>query len=261
MLSHHTLHALLDHLQDSVFIIEGGRFSFVNNQAAQLLGYTREAILDRPFTNFIHEDDRQLVLQRYTSRRRGEATPSEYTFRVVCKNGQVRDVRMRVGNVVDESGELVSLGSLQDITEQKQTRLALKHSQDDIASLLNNMTDVFYRTDMQGVITFVSPATEQSIGYTPEEMIGRKLSDFYYYPEDREKVIQALIKAEGRAIQIESQLRHRDGNPIWVSTNAYLRLDCDTSPACIEGIARDITERKQMERRLKELAKKAGLEP
>jgi diguanylate cyclase (GGDEF)-like protein/PAS domain S-box-containing protein len=255
MLSYNTLLALLDHLQDAVFVIENGRFLFVNDRTARLFGWAKHDLIDHPFQDFVYKDDRSLVLERYAARQRGEPTPDEYSFRIVSKDGDVRDVKMRVGTVLSEEGTVTSLGSLQDITEQQRTRLALQHTQEDIASILANMSDVFYRTDMRGIVTLMSASSCDTIGYSPEEMIGKPLSDFYFNPADRDKVVNAFIEAEGRSIQVESLLKHKDGSPVWVSTNAYIRYDSDNTPVCIEGIARDITERKQMEEQLAELVK------
>jgi len=255
MLSSNKLQALLDLLQDAVFAIEGGRFIFVNSRTCTLLGYQLEEIIEQPFTDVIHPDDREMVFQRYQARHRGEHTPSEYSFRVITKLGEVKDVMMRVGTVIEEEGTITSLGSLQDITDYKRTQLELKHTQQDIESILNNMSDVFYRTDMNGIVTMISKSALDIIGYRPEEMIGRPLSEFYYDPDDRERVVEVFQSAEGRAVQVESQLRHKDGAAVWVSTNAYLRLDANGEPECIEGIARDVTLKKQLEERLKELVK------
>lgn len=255
MLPNNKLLALLDHLQDAVFAIEDGRFLFVNDRTSRLFGCAKDELINQPFQNFVYEDDRSLVQERYAARQRGESTPSEYSFRIITRDGDIRDVTMRVGTVISEEGTVTSLGSLQDITEQRRTKLALRHTQEDISSILANISDVFYRTDMQGVITLMSASSFETIGYSPEEMIDKPLRDFYFNPTDRDKIIDAFIKAEGKSIQVESLLKHKDGSPVWVLTNAYIRYDSDNTPMCIEGIARDITERKRMEEKLAELVK------
>ncbi|MEJ2214801.1 MAG: diguanylate cyclase [Gammaproteobacteria bacterium] len=131
--------------------------------------------------------------------------------------------------------------------------------QDDLESLLMNIPDVFYRTDVSGVIKIISPSVEAMLGYKPEQMIGRPFKDFYCSPTEREKTVQALIDGKGKASQVEAWLRHKDGSAVWISTNAYVRFDARNEPLYVEGVARNITERKEVENKLEYLAKYDGL--
>ena len=136
--------------------------------------------------------------------------------------------------------------------------IIFKH-QDDLESLLMNIPDVFYRTDVGGVIKIISPSVEAMLGYKPEQMIGRPFKDFYCSPTEREKTVQALIDGKGKASQVEAWLRHKDGSAVWISTNAYVRFDARNEPLYVEGVARNITERKEVENKLEYLAKYDGL--
>ncbi len=123
----------------------------------------------------------------------------------------------------------------------------LKESQYELKSILEELPDVFYRTDMNGIITMMNSACKESIGYTPEEMIGAPMAQFYKTPTERAKVAQAIVDGGGKAKQVEAAMRHKSGKVIWVSTNANVRVDKDGNPTHVEGIARNITERKAME--------------
>lgn len=249
-----TLLALLDQLQDAVFVIENAQFVFVNRRLTELFGYPEGELLGKPVFQFVHEDDREMVRERYQARVQGEDVVHEYQYRIVTGTGDVRHVNMRVALVENDEGGGVSLGSLHDITETKNTMRALADSKADIVSILNNFPDVFYRTDMSGIITLMSPSSVDAIGYTPDEMVGRPMADFYCNSSDREAVVKTLNEGVGKACQVEACMRHKDGSPIWVSTNAYVRHDDDGQPMCVEGVARNITERKHFEERLQHLA-------
>ncbi len=152
-------------------------------------------------------------------------------------------------NLAKNSNKNQSENSMQDIFSCR----------DDFESLLLNIPDVFYRTDMKGVIKIISPSVEQILGYDPQEMIGRPLSEFYCSPAERERVVQALVDGNGKASQVEAWLRHKDGSSVWVSTNAYVRFDERNEPLYVEGVARNSTERKEIENKLEYLAKYDGL--
>ena len=254
-LTQELLIALFDHLQDAVFAIRDGHFIFINRQLTELFGYPEEELLNRPITDFIDERDREMVMQRYRARQRGEQVTSVYDFRIRTGDDEVRSVRMRVGIMKNGEGGVISVGSLQDITDQIDTMSALAESRADIESILNNMPDVFYRTDINGIITLISPSCEEALGYSAKEMQGQPMARFYCNPADRERVIRELRENKGKARQVEACMRHRDGSERWVSTNAYIRFDSDNQPIGVEGIARDITDKKEREERLAELGR------
>ena len=247
--------ALIEQVQDAAFIVEDEKFTFVNHRLVELLGYSSDELLHHNIYDFLHEDDREMVKARHAERLSGNHVISEYQFKIVTKRGSVRNVNLRVGLITNHNNKKASVCSLHDITETQETKQALAHSLADIQSILKNMPDVFYRTDMNGIITMVSPSCQAELGFTPEEMIGRPLTDFYCNPKDREKVLEALIEGNGNARQVEARIKHKNGSTVWISTNAYIRLNRSMQPICVEGIARNITERKIMEQNLDRLVK------
>jgi diguanylate cyclase (GGDEF)-like protein/PAS domain S-box-containing protein len=247
--------ALMNRLHDAVFVIKDGFFVYVNQRVVELLGHPESELLSRPVFDFVHEDDKELVKERYRARTQGKDVTGAYSFKIVNKEGKPRDVNIFTDIFEEADGTRFSIGSLKDITEDRKTQRALASTQADIESILNNLPDVFYRTDMDGIVTLISPSVYENLGYRPEEMIGKPLKDFYRAPEEREKIVQALVEGNGKARHVEAWLRHKDGSPIWISTNAYIRLDEHMQPVCVEGIARNITERKYLEEQLSHLAK------
>jgi len=241
---------LIDHLDDGVFVVENGKLVYASGALVRTLGYEKTEVLGVDFINFIAEDDRPLVMKNYQDRLQGKNPPSEYEYHLLSKAGEKVIVRMNVGVYKDEQGNLSSIGSVKDLRASKKTMNDLARSKNDIESILNNMPDIFYRTDMQGVVTLMSPSVKEALDYTPEEMIGKPLADFYCTPSDRGKIIKALEDGNGKAAHVEACLKHKDGTGRWILTNAYMRLDENGNAVGVEGIARDITERKDMEDKL-----------
>jgi diguanylate cyclase (GGDEF)-like protein/PAS domain S-box-containing protein len=105
----------------------------------------------------------------------------------------------------------------------------------------------------------ISPLCFDVIGYRQEEMLGTAMSSYYKSMEDRQKMVQAITDGGGKAIQVEAELRHKNNSIIWISTNAFVRCDSQGQVLYIEGVARDISQRKQMENRLTELSRTDNL--
>ena len=246
---------LLDHLHDAMFSVENGLIVYANQALATLVDYPLDEILQQPFTRFVCEADLDRVVSYYQARLRGEDVPHEYEFRMRSKQGTAIDVRINVGVSIAEDGLRTSIGTLKDLRETKRTMRDLAKSQRDIESILQNMPDVFYRTDLQGLVTLMSPSCKEVLGYDADEMIGRPLASFYCTPAEREKILNALREGNGHARHVEACLRHRDGSGVWISTNAYMRLDEQGQIIGVEGIARDISERKEMEDKLTTFAR------
>lgn len=115
---------------------------------------------------------------------------------------------------------------------------------------LSTLTDVYYQTNMEGTITSVSPSCFAHLGYLGQEMIGRKMAEFYASAADRDIVLSEFQKNNGQITHVEAALRHKDGQQVWASTDACVRYDQSGAPAYIEGISRNITERKNLEESL-----------
>lgn len=141
--------------------------------------------------------------------------------------------------------------TLEDVTERVKTEKALKESQKELKSLFNNMQDTFYRADADGRMTMISPSSSELVQYTPEELVGQRLADFYVDPNGREKFIKALEEGGGRIQGYEAAVRRKDGDEVWVSTNAHIYFDESGNPAGVEGAIRDITDRRSVEEEIR----------
>ena len=129
---------------------------------------------------------------------------------------------------------------------------ALKKNEKKYRDLIDNTPDLRYRTDMDGRIIFISPSILKLSGYTVQEAIGLKMAeDLYLIPEERKKLI-AVLQRDGYIDDFESQIRRKDGSTWWASTNAHFFKNDKGTILGVEGVTRDITDRKQAEDALKE---------
>ncbi len=125
----------------------------------------------------------------------------------------------------------------------EQAQSQLRASEASLRATFEHMDDVFYRTDLQGVIQMVTPAA-QRYGYRPEELIGRNVLALYRDASERERLLSAL--AANRSIRdFEITLRQKDGTFVPTSVSAHLLFDAAGQPIGREGVLRDITARKR----------------
>lgn len=139
---------LVDNSLAAVGIIKNGRFVFVNKISEEIVGYSSEELLNSDILQFVHPDDRQLILDRTTRRLRGEDVPARYEFRVLAKNGEMRWFEVHA-TVIDYQGEKAILANIIDITgrrEAEKNRLQTErelalHKQRLYAEAINALTN------------------------------------------------------------------------------------------------------------------------
>jgi len=142
---------------------------------------------------------------------------------------------------------------IEDISDRKRVEIALARSERLYRSVLENIQDVYYRSDLNGNLIMASPSWATLLGYgSLGECLGRNIAaDFYIRPKDRMKLLDILGKV-GSVTDYEVILKRKDGSPIIVSTNSHRYYDESGAAMGVEGIFRDISERKAGEARIQQ---------
>jgi len=124
-LSEEKYRVLVEAANEAILVDQDGMLKFVNNKAVELLGYSREELVLTPFADYVHPDDRELVIARHQKRLRGESVPNVYECRVIHKNRSTKWVALNTC-FINWEGQLSPLVLLTDITQRKQMELSLK---------------------------------------------------------------------------------------------------------------------------------------
>ena len=132
----------------------------------------------------------------------------------------------------------------------------LEESQKIYQSLVENSPDLFYQTDLQGRIAYISPSVYRLSGYTAEEAIGMKMAEDVYLIPDERNVFLSKLQSAGRVTDFQARLKRKDGSFWWASTNAHYIKDGSGSIIGVEGVTRDISELKEAEIALRESERK-----
>jgi PAS domain S-box-containing protein len=235
-----------------LIVEEDMTISLANERLESLTGYTRgEVEGKRKWTEFVEKDDLEKMITNHQLRRvDSDITVKNYEFRLVSRDGCLRNILLTVNLI---PGTKRSVASLMDITDRKQAEKNLKSSEELYRSVIENISDTFYRTDTQGNLIMVSPSGKKLLGYASvEEMIGLNVAqDLYFNPEDRD-VFLSTLRNQGLVIDYEVILKRRDGTPVAVSTSSHHYFNENGNMLGIEGALRDITERKQAEKILRD---------
>jgi PAS domain S-box-containing protein len=162
--------------------------------------------------------------------------------------------------VHERTAELASANQLlqQEISERQRTEAALRSSEEQYRHLVENINDVIYATDAQGVFTYLSPAVEAQSGYTPAELIGHTFAD-YVYQEDRPRILNQFEKLlTGHLEPSEYRMVTKAGAIRWIRSSSRCIYHGDQVVG-VQGAYIDITEKRGLEEQLRQAHKMEAL--
>jgi PAS domain S-box-containing protein len=163
---------------------------------------------------------------------------------------------------VDGDDELAALSATMNAmveslqTSRTQLERALQEterSEERYRVLTDNANDIIFALDIDGVLTFVNPAVEHTLGYTPEEMIGRRVSSLFT-AETRRKLGESTdwMNSEPRTYISDIEIIAKNDTVVPVEVNVSVVRQSGRIVG-LQGIARDMTERHRMEQELRRL--------
>lgn len=241
-----------------VYSLKTLRFLAVNNAAVVHYGYSRREFLSMTIKDIRPPEDVPALLQHIVHMTDGMGLSG--IWRHQKKDGSIIDVEI-TSHTLDFDGEQAKLVLANDVTERKVAADALTASESKYRELVEDLTDWVWEIDLNGVITYASPAVEAMLGYKPEEVIGYNAMDFVI-EEERDSCSTLLREATQEARGYSAVLhrnRHKDGSIRYVETTGSPVLDSRGRLVSYRGVDRDVTERANAEEEKRRFYKTAIL--
>ena len=246
---------LVDRASQMLFLHDQhGAILDVNQKSVQCTGYSREELLSMNVTD-IDPDVERRGDKRWLWQEAPVLEELIFETRHQRKDGSIYPAEVHATRV-DIAGEPCILGLAADITSRKLEEATLRENEEKLQGILNNLQDIYYRTDSEGMIMMVNHSAASILGFpSVDEIIGRAASDFWADPEERKKMLRRIAD-EDNVSDYEATLRKADGTLFPVSVSSRLLFENPGNPVGVEGIIRDITRRKKAEERLRESEEK-----
>lgn len=228
-----------------------GRITYLNEAALSFTGFKREEIRSKTIQDFVVSSQIDALEERYRERLAGFKGRNRYETELVNAQGKRVPVDVSSAPLI-EDGEVDSILLIaRNITEREQAQRALQESEEKYRDLVENINEVIYTVDANGIITYISPVVETMGGYAPYELIGRPLTDFVY-PDDIPGLMESFQKTiAGQLEPYEYRVITKSGQIRWARSSSRLIRE-DGQIVGLRGSLIDITKRKRAERRVEE---------
>lgn len=245
--------AIVEHALVGVYVVQHERIVYANPRLAEIFGYDVPSLLALPsLFELVDQADRAMVEESLRRRIAGEITTSTHVMRGIRRDGTRVEVEV-YSTRAEHDGQPAVTGTMIDATARRERERELEAREQRFRELIENAADVVYTCDLQGRVTSMNPAGERLTGYAVHEVVGRHVSEFM--PEGQRGLVEELIERQVRDRQeasSEFEIRTRAGERRVLEVRTRL-IHRDGQPAEIQGIARDITGRKEEERALRSL--------
>jgi PAS domain S-box-containing protein len=240
--------AIFEHTGTATLILdEDNTISMANRECEKLIGYSIDDIVGRKkWTDFVAKED--LEKMKYYHQKRSEnlnSIPKNYDFRLITKNGQIKNIKLDVELI---PGTKKSVASLRDITERIKATEILHKESSKLKSILDSMLDGVYIVNKDYEIDYVNPSIVKEFGLVK----GQKC---YEYINDLDDICPWCKNDEvfnGKTVQWEAT--HKKTGKIYELFDIPLKNPDDTISKL--EILHDITHHKRIEDALIESEKK-----
>jgi PAS domain S-box-containing protein len=224
-----------------------GNFIEVNKIGIERLGYSREELLKMNPRDLVAPDQYpKMPINAEELQNKGSVQ-----FKIVQLTKDGKRIHVENNNhLYEHNGKKVILAISRNIMEREKAEKDLRDSESKFRKIFENIQDIFYQTDNNGIIIEISPSIERYSGYKPSELIGKPVEMIYLNPEDRSTLLKEIFE-NGEVVDYEIKLKTKTNTVLYVSVNSHILFDSNNNPIGIEGSLRNIDERKNMEIQLK----------
>ncbi|NVM00980.1 MAG: PAS domain S-box protein [Candidatus Helarchaeota archaeon] len=236
-----------------ISIIQDNRLKYVNQAAADIIGYSIEELMNWKISDIykiIHSQDLEILLN-IVEKDKGLKEPAQIQYRAIKKNGKIVWVDNYTKQIMYEGNPAILIMS-KEFTDTKEAEQKIKESEAKYRLISENIIDMIDILDDSFKIEYINEKAHMRIsGYSWDESIGKDGIRFIH-PDDIDIVLQATKRdwEKGEGI-FEARSRIKDGRYLWIETKWKRFTDIDGKGKFLT-VSRDITDQKLTEQKLKQ---------
>jgi|GEM_PF-991001 len=247
---------LIESSNDSIFLMQNGKIVFVNKTLLKTSGFSKKELIGRSFMDFVAPDEKKKIALYYNKRTNKKHAPRRYESKAVLKSGKTIDVEVQI-RTIKLQGKHAEYVIMRDITEKKKAEQKIEQSAAKYKALFNGITDAVFVHPLKqaGFSNFieVNEVACKRYGYSRKEFLQLSPSDISA-PEDvklkgAKQSRKKLLKDRWMIFEATHITKSGEEFPVEISSRIF---EFEGSEV-IMSVARDITERKLAEKKIKHL--------
>jgi PAS domain S-box-containing protein len=262
--SHEKYRMLIEDTNDVIWETDRNYvYAYVNPRIFDVLGYTTEEAVGKTVFDIMPPEEAGYAKQLFSmlETKKVPAFKVESAYR--HKDGHIVYIELSGRSIKDKNGVFIGCrGTARDVTKRRKTEEALIKSEEKYRLLTESIDDIIWETDKDGRFMYMSPRSNEVIGRTPEDALGKTAFDLMV-PESVKKAAPIVMaaKIEKKPFSnIEAVYMHGiDGRPIYMEISGRPVIDEKGDLMGYRGISRDITQRKIAEMALEASKSEAEL--
>lgn len=247
---------ILNEIEEGFYEVDlEGSFTFCNASMCKMIGYRPGQVLGMNYRTFMDGEGEKRVFDVFNRVFRTGEPQKDFDYELIRKDGSRVPVEVSVSLIRDSNGQPAGFrGLARDIAARKRAEEALRKSEEKFRLIVENIRDIYFRCDLEGRLVMLSRSALAKLGYDSfDELIGRHVAQLYEDLSQREPYLRAM-QEHGFVDDYWVRIRKKNGTPVDVSVSSSFCYDDHGNPVGIEGIIRDITERRKMEEEIGKLA-------
>ncbi len=233
----HLAEQVLGHSPVGVFILQDNQLVYVNPQICELMGYSRDEVLNTPVWRYVHPDDIDWLIDHQKRRMAGEDVSLSFVARGVGKSGEIRYYDLRIATITYKSQPALLVNAV-DITTRKEAEDRLRKALTELETVFHAFPDVYFWLGTDGTILDYHASDPSELYASPEDFLGKKMQDVLPV-EVGQKFDEALARVADcatsasieYALRIDNTDRYYEARLLPLSDNQVI------------AIVRNITER------------------
>ena len=246
------LNTLIHNLNEMFFTYDlEGKIAFVNKRSYDVVGYYPEEMLGKHITDFVPAEFRNRV-RAGIAQRLGQGIDASYNLPVIHKDGSGRIIKMNTSPIRDTQGHIIGgMVLAEDVTERIRAEQALAISEAQYRAIVEDQTELIYRSLADNTLTFVNAAYCRYFGMSREDILEKDIHPEVYW-EDRDKVNSSLrtLSEDKPVCSLEYRIVMPDGSLRWHQWTHRAIYNRTGEIVDYQSVGRDINESKLAEEKL-----------
>ncbi|MFW9905937.1 MAG: PAS domain S-box protein [Candidatus Thorarchaeota archaeon] len=252
--------AILENIEEGYYEVDlAGNFTFFNESLCKILGYSKDEMTGMNYRQYMSDQAAKAVYKIFNKVYRTGNPAKIVDYEIIRKDKINRNHETSVSLIIGSKGKPIGFrGIVRDITERKETERKLRESEEKYRTILKNIEDGYYEVDLTGNFTFFNESLCKILGYEKDEMTGM---NYRQYMSDQAakavyKIFNKVYRTGNPAKIVDYEIIRKDKINRNHETSVSLIIGSKGKPIGFRGIVRDITERKETERKLRESEEK-----